>query len=43
MLFGTIEKRPAFEAYVARLQARPAYIRAEEIDAAVASSSAPAA
>jgi glutathione S-transferase len=32
MMFGTIEKRPAFEAYVARLQSRPAAIRAREID-----------
>ncbi|SRR5579871_2291142 len=32
MQFGSIEKRPAFEAYVARLQARPAAVRAREID-----------
>ncbi|WP_132254975.1 glutathione S-transferase family protein [Methylobacterium segetis] len=32
MAFGTLEKRPAFEAYVARLNARPAAIRAREID-----------
>ena len=32
MGFGTIEKRPTFEAYVARLQARPAAIRAAKID-----------
>jgi glutathione S-transferase len=32
MQFGAIEKRPAFEAYVGRLQARPAAIRAREID-----------
>jgi glutathione S-transferase len=32
MSFGGIEKRPAFEAYVARLQARPAAKRANEID-----------
>jgi glutathione S-transferase len=32
MQFGSIEKRPAFEAYVARLQARPAAVRANEID-----------
>jgi glutathione S-transferase len=32
MSFGTLEKRPAFEAYVARLQARPAAIRANKID-----------
>ena len=30
--FGSIEKRPAFLAYVERLQARPAYKRASEID-----------
>jgi glutathione S-transferase len=30
--FNTIEKRPAFEAYFARLAARPAYQRANEID-----------
>jgi len=30
--FGTIEKRPAFEAYLARLVERPAYLRAKEID-----------
>jgi glutathione S-transferase len=28
MLFGTIDKRPAFEAYVARLQQREAWQRA---------------
>ncbi len=31
--FGTIPTRPAFEAYVAMLRARPAYIRAKAIDA----------
>jgi glutathione S-transferase len=30
--FGSIEKRPAFEAYSARLTKRAAYIRATEID-----------
>jgi len=30
--FGSIEKRPAFEAYSARLTKRPAYARATEID-----------
>ena len=30
--FGSIEKRPAFVAYAERLQARPAYKRASEID-----------
>jgi len=33
--FGTIEKRPAFEAYGARLAARPAAQRADEIDNAL--------
>ncbi|WP_293679047.1 glutathione S-transferase family protein [uncultured Phenylobacterium sp.] len=32
MGFGAIEKRPVFEAYVARLDARPAAIRANQID-----------
>lgn len=32
MMFGTVEKRPGFEDYVARLHARPAYIRAKELD-----------
>jgi glutathione S-transferase len=30
--FGTIEKRPAFERYVARISARPAAVRAKRID-----------
>ncbi len=33
--FGTLEKRPAFESYVARLQQRPAAIRARELDDAL--------
>jgi glutathione S-transferase len=33
--FGSIEKRPSFEAYAKRLQARPAAIRAAEIDDAL--------
>jgi glutathione S-transferase len=33
--FGTIDKRPAFEAYVARISGRPAAIRAREIDDAL--------
>ncbi|MDB5465657.1 MAG: Glutathione S-transferase [Phenylobacterium sp.] len=33
--FGTIEKRPAFEAYAARLINRPAAVRAREIDDAL--------
>jgi len=32
MQFGTIEKRPSFQAYVARHTARPAEVRAAEID-----------
>ncbi len=35
MDFGTIEKRPVFEAYVTRLLARPAAVRANEIDDAL--------
>ncbi len=35
MMFGTIEKRPAFEAYFSRLQARPAAVRAGELDDAI--------
>ena len=34
LLFGTIEKRPAFEAYVARLQQRPAFQRAAALNEA---------
>ena len=32
MQFGSIEKRPAFEAYWARISSRPAHVRAREID-----------
>ena len=32
MMFGTIEKRPIFEAYVARLHARPAAQQANRIN-----------
>lgn len=35
MQFGTIEKRPALEAYAARLLSRPAAVRAREIDDAL--------
>jgi glutathione S-transferase len=35
MQFGTVEKRPEFEAYVARLTARPAWLRAKEQDDAL--------
>jgi len=30
--FGTVEKRPAFEAYLARIMSRPAAVHAREID-----------
>jgi glutathione S-transferase len=33
--FGTMEKRPGFEDYVARISDRPAYRKAKEIDAAL--------
>ena len=36
MMVGTLEKRPAFEAYSARLRERPAAKRASEIDDALA-------
>jgi glutathione S-transferase len=35
MTFGSIDKRPSFEEYFGRLQARPAAIRAREIDDAL--------
>lgn len=35
MQFGTFEKRPAFTAYAARIMARPAAVRAREIDDAL--------
>ena len=35
MMFGTIEKRPIFEDYFGRLQARPAAARARELDDAL--------
>jgi glutathione S-transferase len=34
-MFDTLEARPAFDAYVARIRARPAAIRANEIDDAL--------
>jgi glutathione S-transferase len=36
MMFGTVEKRPAFEHYWQRLSSRPAYARAKELDDAKA-------
>ena len=36
MQFGTIEKRPAFEQYWGRLSARPAALRAKQIDDSLA-------
>lgn len=41
MRFGTIEKRPAFEAYCALLEQRPARRRAVELDDAAAAAVAP--
>ena len=42
MMFGTLEKRPALEAYWRRISARPAAIRAREIDDALMPAQAPA-
>jgi glutathione S-transferase len=36
MMFGTIEKRPAFERYWQRISIRPACKRAKELDDALA-------
>lgn len=36
LMFGTFEKRPAFEQYWQRLSSRPAYARAKELDDAKA-------
>ncbi|TMJ46352.1 MAG: glutathione S-transferase family protein [Alphaproteobacteria bacterium] len=41
MDFGMIEKRPAFEQYWQRLSARPAAVRAKEIDDALMAQQAP--
>jgi glutathione S-transferase len=35
LMFGTIEKRPAFEHYFQRLRDRPAFARARELDDAL--------
>ncbi len=40
--FGTIDKRPAFETYVARIMTRPAAARAREIDDALIAAAAKA-
>jgi glutathione S-transferase len=32
MMFGTLERRPAFERYWQRMSARPAYVRANQLD-----------
>jgi glutathione S-transferase len=42
MQFGSLEKRPAFERYWARISSRPAAVRAREIDDALISAPAPA-
>ena len=41
MRFGTVEPRPAFERYFERLSARPAAIRAREIDDALVAEKTP--
>ena len=41
--FGNIEKRPALESYSARIQTRPAAVRAREIDDALIAAQQPAA
>ena len=41
MRFGSIEKRPVLEAYAARLESRPAYVRAREIDDALVAAMPP--
>ncbi len=35
LMYGTVEKRPSFEAYFDRLKSRPAYVRANEKDDAL--------
>ena len=40
MQFGTIDKRPAFEQYWGRISARPAALRAKEIDDTLAAEKA---
>lgn len=40
--FGTIDKRPAFEAYAERILSRPAAVRAREIDDALMAQAKPA-
>jgi glutathione S-transferase len=35
MMFGTMERRPAFEKYWQRISSRPAYLRAKQIDDAL--------
>ncbi len=42
LMFGTIEKRPAFEQYWARISTRPAAVRAKEIDDALMAEQQPA-
>ena len=42
MMFGTIEKRPAFERYWRRVSSRPACIRAKELDDALVAPHKPA-
>jgi len=41
LMFATLPKRPAFEEYVARINARPAAVRAREIDDALMADARP--
>ena len=41
MMFGSIEKRPIFEEYFGRLQARPAAVRAAQLDDALVAEQQP--
>lgn len=40
--FGTFERRPAFDSYIARIMSRPAAVRAREIDDALIAAKKPA-
>ena len=41
MMFGTLEKRPAFQEYLERVSNRPAWKRANELDEALVRSRRP--
>jgi glutathione S-transferase len=42
MMFGMIDKRPAFERYWQRISSRPAHVRAKELDDALVAAQKPA-